>query len=56
MKYSEILITGATGTTGQATIKKLLEKGVQVQTMVRKEDERSDAMKKQGIEIVFSIV
>ena len=52
MSNSNILITGATGNTGQAAIKTLLEKGIQVRAMVRVQDERSEALKKQGVHIV----
>ena len=50
----KILITGATGTTGQYAIKKLVEKGADVRAMVRTIDERSDALKKLGVEVVQS--
>ncbi len=50
----KILITGATGTTGQYAIKKLVEKGADVRAMVRTIDERSDALKELGVEVVQS--
>ena len=50
----KILITGATGTTGQFSIQKLVEKGADVRAMVRTIDERSDALKKLGVEVVQS--
>ena len=50
----KILITGATGTTGQYAIKKLVEKGADVRAMVRTIDERSDALKALGVEVVQS--
>lgn len=48
----KILITGATGTTGQYAIQKLVEKGADVRAMVRTIDERSDALKALGVEVV----
>ena len=50
----KILITGATGTTGQYAIQKLVEKGADVRAMVRTIDERSDALKELGVEVVQS--
>lgn len=50
----KILITGATGTTGNYAIKKLLEKDADVRAMVRTIDERSDALKDLGVEVVQS--
>ena len=50
----KILITGATGTTGQYAIKKLVEKGADVRAMVRTIDERSDSLKELGVEVVQS--
>lgn len=50
----KILITGATGTTGQYAIKKLIEKGADVRAMVRTIDERSNALKEPGVEVVQS--
>ncbi|MBB5058081.1 uncharacterized protein YbjT (DUF2867 family) [Granulicella aggregans] len=47
-----ILVTGATGDTGRPTVKLLLEKGHRVRAMVRKEDERADALRKLGAEVV----
>lgn len=52
MNKPHILITSATGTTGQAAIVSLLEKGFQIRAMVRVEDERSQALQAQGIEVV----
>ena len=49
---TEILITGATGTTGKYAIEHLLEKGKKVRAMVRTIDERSDQLAKLGVEIV----
>lgn len=49
---TEILITGATGTTGQYAIQHLLEKGKKVRAMVRVKDERSKLLESQGVEVV----
>src|ERR1700721_1436655 len=46
-----ILITAATGHTGNATAKLLLERGLSVRALVRKEDERSRELVR-GAEIV----
>jgi len=47
-----ILITAATGRTGNATAKLLLERGLSVRALVRKEDERSNELVSLGAEIV----
>jgi NmrA-like family len=47
-----ILITAATGHTGNATVKLLLERGLSVRALVRKEDERSRELVRLGAEIV----
>ncbi len=49
---TEILITGATGTTGQYAIEHLLGKGKRVRAMVRTVDHRSDALEALGVEVV----
>ncbi len=46
------LITGATGATGGAAAALLLDKGRQVRAFVHREDERSDALRKRGAEVV----
>lgn len=48
----KILIVGATGGTGSAATKLLLEKGFPVRALVRKEDERSARLQVQGAEIM----
>jgi NAD(P)H dehydrogenase (quinone) len=47
-----ILITAATGRTGNATAKLLLERGLAVRALVRKEDERSKELVRLGAEVV----
>ncbi len=49
---TEILITGATGTTGQYAIAHLLKKGKKVRAMVRSLDARSKKLESMGVEIV----
>ena len=49
---TEILITGATGTTGQYAIAHLLKKGKKVRAMVRSIDARSKKLETMGVEIV----
>jgi NAD(P)H dehydrogenase (quinone) len=46
------LITGATGTTGRATIAALRGAGKRVRALVHKEDARAEALRKQGAETV----
>jgi NAD(P)H dehydrogenase (quinone) len=46
------LIAGATGATGGAAAALLLDKGRQVRAFVHREDERSDALRKRGAEVV----
>ncbi len=49
---TQILITGATGTTSQYAIQHLVDKGVKVRAMVRTIDERSQKLKDLGVEVV----
>jgi NAD(P)H dehydrogenase (quinone) len=46
------LVTGATGETGRYTVQRLLEKGHAVRALVHKEDERSEALRGTGAEVV----
>lgn len=48
----KILITGATGDTGRAAVREAIALGLDVRAMVRKIDERSDALAAQGAEVV----
>ena len=49
---TEILITGATGTTGQYAIQHLVDKGIKVRAMVRTIDARSKKLEALGVEVV----
>ncbi|WP_295998195.1 NmrA family NAD(P)-binding protein, partial [Rugamonas sp.] len=49
----KVLITGATGDTGRAAVKESLALGLQVRALVRKVDERSNALAAAGAEIVI---
>jgi NAD(P)H dehydrogenase (quinone) len=53
MMKPKILISGATGKTGAATITQLIEKGFPVRALVRRADWRSDRLKKLGAEVVI---
>ena len=48
-----ILVTGATGKTGRATVERLLAEGYPVRAMARRRDERSEALEALGAEVVF---
>jgi len=53
MSKDTILVTGATGKTGSATVAALLEKGLGVRAMARKHDARSDVLSALGAEVVL---
>jgi uncharacterized protein YbjT (DUF2867 family) len=52
MSTQTFLVIGATGKTGRHTVRHLLEKGHAVRAMVHKEDERSEALRGTGTEVV----
>src|ERR1700722_8464808 len=52
MSTQTFLVIGATGKTGQYTVQHLVEKGHGVRAMVHKEDERSEALRSTGVEVV----
>lgn len=56
MTNPKILVSGATGKVGTEVVKQLLEKKYPVRAMVRKEDIRSEQLKKLGAEIVVADV
>jgi len=52
----KVLITGATGATGRAAVREAIALGLDVRAMVRKIDERSEALAAQGAEVVVGDV
>jgi uncharacterized protein YbjT (DUF2867 family) len=52
MKQRKYLVTAAAGKTGVHTIHRLLESGHAVRALVRRDDERSEALRKAGAEVV----
>ena len=52
MSAGEILVTAATGETGRYTVQRLVEKGHAIRALVHREDERSDALRSAGAEVV----
>jgi len=52
MDQQRFLITGATGATGGAAAALLLDKGREVRAFVHREDERSDALRRRGAEVI----
>ena len=54
MTPPKILVTGATGQTGGVVVSQLLEAGYPVRAMVRREDQRSVALKARGVEIAVA--
>ncbi len=54
MSKSLILVTGATGKTGSAVVRQLLDLGYPVRATVRKRDERADDLESLGAEVVVA--
>jgi len=54
MSKSLILVTGATGKTGSAVVRQLLDRGHPVRATVRKRDERADQLESLGAEVVVA--
>ena len=52
MSAEEILVTAATGETGRYTVQRLVEKGHAIRALVHRGDERSEALRSAGAEIV----
>jgi uncharacterized protein YbjT (DUF2867 family) len=48
-----VLVTGASGDTGRPTVARLLEKGLTVRALVRREDYRAKALRELGAEVVY---
>ncbi len=53
MIAGKVLVTGATGDTGRATVDELLARGHQVRALAHGQDERSKALQDRGVEVVF---
>jgi NAD(P)H dehydrogenase (quinone) len=53
MIQGKVLVTGATGDTGRATIDELLVRGHQVRALAHQEDDRSKKLQERGVEVVF---
>ena len=53
MSDRKILVTGATGATGRETVRILLERGHAVRALVRRDDDRAEALRKAGAETVL---
>jgi NAD(P)H dehydrogenase (quinone) len=53
MIAGKVLITGATGDTGRATVEELLARGHQVRALAHGRDERSKALQDRGVEVVY---
>ena len=52
MQKPAILVTGATGKTGGATISQLLSKGYPVRALIHRADHRSEHLAKRGVKVV----
>ena len=48
-----VLVTAASGDTGQPTVERLLEKGFHVRALVRTDDDRAQRLRDLGAEVVF---
>ncbi|SIO35929.1 Uncharacterized conserved protein YbjT, contains NAD(P)-binding and DUF2867 domains [Singulisphaera sp. GP187] len=53
MITGKLLVTGATGDTGRATIDELLARGRQVRALAHGQDDRSKSLQERGVEVVF---
>jgi uncharacterized protein YbjT (DUF2867 family) len=53
MLTSKVLVTGATGDTGRATIDELLARGQKVRALAHGKDERSEKLREHGVEVVY---
>lgn len=56
MSRPKIVVTGATGKTGGALTRELLERGYPVRAVVRRHDDRSRHLQRQGAEVVVADV
>jgi NAD(P)H dehydrogenase (quinone) len=53
MINGKVLVTGATGDTGRATVDELLARGHQVRALAHGQDERSKKLQERGVEVVY---
>lgn len=53
MVTGKVLVTGATGDTGRATIDELLSRGQPVRALAHGRDERSKKLEERGVEVVY---
>jgi NAD(P)H dehydrogenase (quinone) len=53
MIQGKVLVTGATGDTGRATIDELLARGHRVRALAHGQDERSKKLQDRGVEVVY---
>jgi NAD(P)H dehydrogenase (quinone) len=53
MIQGKVLVTGATGDTGGATVEELLSRGHRVRALAHRQDERSKQLQARGVEVVF---
>jgi NAD(P)H dehydrogenase (quinone) len=53
MINGKVLVTGATGDTGRATVDELLARGHQVRALAHGQDDRSKKLQERGVEVVY---
>ena len=53
MIQGKVLVTGATGDTGRATVKELLARGHKVRALAHGQDDRSKRFQERGVEVVY---
>jgi NAD(P)H dehydrogenase (quinone) len=53
MITGKVLVTGATGDTGRATVEELLARGHKVRALAHGQDDRSKKLQEQGVEVVY---
>src|SRR5260370_22332313 len=53
MIQGKVLVTGATGDTGRATVDELLARGHRVRALAQGQDERSKSLQERRVEVVY---